>query len=142
MSSAANIADAVVTELNSGVFNPPFTAQRVLLPLFTLPELADLKVTVVPVSRSEEMVSRGSVLNRFEIHIAVQKKISQIETDVPPLITLTDAIGDYMRFRRLAGVPEALWVKTDVEVIYAPEHLLNDRVFTSVLKLHYKLAGD
>ena len=42
------IADAVTAELNAGSFSQAFTAERHYRPVFDLPEMGTLHVTVVP----------------------------------------------------------------------------------------------
>jgi len=57
------------------------------------------------------------------------------------LCGLMDQIAAYLRRRPLAGVPGATWVRTLNDPVYAPEHLAQQRVFTSVLTVMYRMIG-
>ena len=46
--------------------------------------------------------------------------------------------GSYLCPRPLPGAPFAVWVSITNEPVYAPEHLVEQRVFTSVLTLTYR----
>ena len=145
MALIIDIADAVVTELNAapaGTFDPAFTAARRVLPEFDLAELAELKVTVVPkaVEISGSMRSVGQF--DFQIDIGVQKKLGKdLDTETAGLCGLVDGIAGYLRRRSLAAAPHAVWVRTQNDPVYAPEHLAEQRAFTSVLTVTYRSVG-
>lgn len=52
---------------------------------------------------------------------------------------LVEQIIAYLRRRPLQSAPEAAWLKTANEPIYAHDHLAGDRVFTSVVTVTYRL---
>jgi len=142
MSLVIDIADALAAELNvaaPGTFSQPFTAERQVLPIFELADLAELKVTVVP--RSVQITGSTRATSQYEIAIdvGVQKRVGkQVDDDVEALSTLVDEITDYLRRRTLQEVPGAAWVSIDNEPVYAREHLAEQRVFTSVLTVTYR----
>ena len=68
----------------------------------------------------------------------VEKLTSDIDSDVETLGTLVDQIAEYLRQRPLSQAPYAGWVSTGNEPVYSPEHLLEQRVFTSVLTVTYR----
>ena len=145
MALIIDIADAVVTELNAtpaGTFDPAFTAERRVLPEFDLPELAELKVTVVP--KAVEINGSTRLTSQFDcqIDIGVQKKLGKdLDTEVAELCGLVDGIAGYLRRRSLAAAPHAVWVRTRNDPVYAPEHLADQRAFTSVLTVTYRSVG-
>ena len=47
-------------------------------------------------------------------------------------------IADFLKRRLLQSAPWAAWVRTANEPVYAPEHLSERRVFTSVLTVTYR----
>jgi len=53
-------------------------------------------------------------------------------------VELVEQIADYLRRRPLGSIPAA-WVRTANDPIYAAEHLAEDRVFTSVLTVTYRV---
>ena len=142
MSLITDIADAVVAELNAapaGTFEPSFTAQRRVLPAFELAELKALKVTVVPKAVQITGSTRSSSQYDLAIDIGVQRKLtSDSDSDVENLGTLVDQIAEHLRQRPLSTAPYASWMSIVNEPVYSPEHLLEQRVFTSVLTVTYR----
>jgi hypothetical protein len=145
MSLAIDIAAAVAAEINAapgGTFSQPFAAVRKVLPVYELAELAELKVTVVPkgieISGSTRSVSQYDIA----IDIGIQQKLSanntDIDAEVEALGTLVDEIADYLRRRQLTTAPFAAWMRIENDPIYVPEHLSEQRVFTSVLTVTYR----
>lgn len=137
MSLVVEIADAVVTELNGGTFSQEFTAQRLFLPESTLEELADLKVIVVPKTITTETYSRGVYMRVVQIDIGIQKKIGKPETDLLALLDFVQALDTHMRSRVLTQKTDASYVGSENNPIYDQNHLVTDRVFTSLLTLTY-----
>jgi len=142
MSLVIDIADAVTAELNSappGTFSQAFTAERSVLPVFELSDLASLKVTVVPRSVQITGSTRSASQYEIDIDIGVQKRVGKtVDDDVETLSTLVDEIADYLRRRPLQQIPGAVWVSIGNEPVYAREHLAEQRVFTSVLTVTYR----
>lgn len=139
MSLITDIADAVVSELNGSGILPGVTAQRRVLPAFELADLAELKVTVVPKAVQITGSTRSSSQYDLAIDIGVQRKLtSDSDSDVEVLGTLVDQIAEYLRRRPLGAVPHVSWVSIVNEPVYSPEHLLEQRVFTSVLTITYR----
>ncbi len=145
MSLVTEIADAVAAELNAaapGTFSESFTAVRKVLPVHELKDLVDLKVTVVP--KAVEITGSTRAASQYEItvDIGVQRKLAPGNTDldaaVTTLGTLVDQIAEYLRRRPLATAPWASWISLANDPVYAPEHLLEQRVFTSVLTVTYR----
>ena len=142
MSMITDIADAVAAELNgaeSGTFSEDFTAERKVLPEFDLEDLAALLVTVVPkvveISGSTRSVCQYDVA----IDVGVQKKLgTDLDAEVAAMGTLVDEIADFLRRRPLATMPSIVWVGTTNDPVYAPAHLAERRVFTSVLTVKYR----
>ena len=146
MSLVIDIADAVTAELNSapqGTFNPALVVVRKVLPVYELAELTDLKVTVVPKRMAITGGTRAASQYEIAVDIGIQRKLSapgsiDMEADVAALGTLVDQIIDYLRQRPLSAMPGVSWLNTVNEPVYAPEHLAEQRVFTSVLTVTYR----
>jgi len=142
MSVTIDVADAVVMELAgapAGTFNQPFTPQRRVLPQFELSELKDLKVTVVPRAVEITSATRAHSQHDVQIDIGVQKRLGkELESEIEPLVELVEQIAAYLGRRPLGSIPAA-WVRTANDPIYAAEHLADDRVFTSVLTVTYRV---
>lgn len=142
MSTIIDIAEAVATELNaaeSGTFSQAFTAQRKVIPAYKLEELDGLKVSVVPKAIEITAATRIGGQHDFAMDIGIQKRVGRdVDADVQTLIVLVDEIAEYLRKRSLSGAPWATWLRCVNDPIYVPEHLTEDRTFTSVLTLTYR----
>lgn len=145
MALIIDIADAVAAELNAapaGTFDPVIAAVRRVLPEFELADLAELKVSVVPKAVEINGSTRSASQFDLQVDIGVQKKLGKdLDTEVAALCGLMDQLAAYLRRRTLPGVPGAAWVRTQNEPVYAPEHLAEQRVFTSVLTVTYRAIG-
>ena len=143
MSVILDLADAVAAELNAaeeGTFGLDFVAARMVLPRFKLEDLSTLHVTVVPASAGAEMQTRAQMLYEVEINIGVQKLLGKdVDDEIEDLLDLVEAIGDYLRGRTLDDATYASWMRQDNDPTYAPDHLANENVFTSVLTITYRL---
>ena len=145
MSLVIDIADAVTAELAAApadTFSQAFEPKRIVLPAFELAELGQLRVSVVPKGVQITGATRSASQHEVSVDIGVQKKLAggsaEIEVQVTQLCDLVQQVADYLRKRPLAGAPYAGWVRTANEPIYVPEHLAEQRVFTSVLTLTYR----
>jgi len=142
MSLVTDIADAVATELGAappGTFSETFTVERCVLPEFDLEDLSALKVTVVPKSVEITGSTRATSQYDIAIDIGVQKKLANdLDVEVAALGTLVDEMADYLRSRTLEQAPFAVWIGISNDPVYAPEHLGQRRVFTSVLTVTYR----
>jgi hypothetical protein len=99
-----------------------------------------LHVTVVPKGVVLAGGDRSRSQGDYSVDIAVQKKFeSEANPELDLLMNLAEEIADYFRGRRLASYPNAAWLKTEQNVLYAPEHIDKLRQFTSVLTLTYRV---
>jgi hypothetical protein len=141
MSLIVQVADAVKAELNVATFTPAFIAERRVLPVYDLSELTGLRVTVVPKAVEITGATRAASQHDLTIDIGVQQRVPP-ESDVDAFVLersgLVDAIADHLRRRELVQLPGVSWVSTTNDPVYAPEHLSERRVFTSVLTVTYR----
>lgn len=141
MAVISDIADAVVVDLNAGSFSQTFTAQRAYLPEFELPDMENLQVTVVPKGVTTLPGSRSRQQHEYTVDIAVQKKLQTADdAEIDALMTLAEEVGDHLRFQRLPSFPNAMWLKTENDPVYAQEHIRELRQFTSILTLTFRVA--
>lgn len=138
MSTILDIADAVTSSLNAGPFNPALNAERRYQPAFDLADLAALKVSVVPKSVTISNATRTDGYFDCAIDIGVQQKIAD-DAEIDALVELVEQIADHLRQKRLDDAPEAAFVSIANEPVFAPEHLDQQRVFTSVLTVTYRV---
>lgn len=137
-----DITNAVVAELNgvaAGTFAQTFVAARHYRPQFDLAELKTLRVSVVPKGIAITGLMRSANQHDVSVDVAVQKKVNPADSaELDGLMTLVEQIADYFRLRRLTALPMALWMKTENLPVYAPEHMEQKQVFTSVLTLTFR----
>ncbi|HLO40890.1 MAG TPA: hypothetical protein VK176_07695 [Phycisphaerales bacterium] len=140
MSTIAALADAVAAHVTAGSFGQPVTAVRMYQPAFTLEDLNDLRVSVVPRTVQMTPVTRDSLAVEYVIDVGVQKKLPADGADaaIDELLALAEAIADHLRFQRLEGFPDAAWVGISHEPVVSSESLEQHRVFTSVLSVTYR----
>lgn len=138
------VADALVAQINAsalitgGSLQP---ATRHYRPQFELAELKSARITVVPKSIVITGMARSSNQHDCSVDIAVQKKLLTADAaELDPLMLLTQELSDLLRLTRLSLMPTALWVKTENNPIYALEHLENQRVFTGLLTMTYRVV--
>jgi len=137
------IADAVVALLNAGEFDPEFEAKRRYLVDFKLQgELDELRVSIVPRDDDERSATRHEQQHDYGIDIGVQKKVDPASTEtLDELVAFVEAIHDHLAApgtRRLASPIDAVLVAIKTDPIYAPDHLGERRVFTSIVRCTYR----
>ena len=139
MKLAIDIADILVETLNSqeaGTFPEDFTAHRRVLPNYELSELKDLTVTVVPKSIEITPASRDMNYRDVSIDIGIQQKIgTDTDAEVSRLSELVDAIAVFLSRRSLG---DSAFKSIANDPIYVPEHLLDKRLFTSIITVTYR----
>jgi len=139
MALVIDIADAVVAELREGTFSQSFTPLRRVSPQYDIAELAVLRVTVVPASMEISNDSRMASRHDVQIDVGIQKKLGRsLDDDIAPLRNLVDEIGEFLKRRRLSQMPQVLFLSLTNDPIYAVEHLVDNGVFTSVLRITYR----
>ena len=142
MSVITDVADAIVVELNAATFSQPVAAVRAYLPQYKLTQMQNLHVTVVPKSIVLANPDRSRSQSDYSFDVAVQKKFSTgSNEELDALLQLVQDIVLYFRHtQRLESFPNAIWMKTEVPVLYAPDHMEQLRQFTSVLTLTYRVV--
>jgi len=100
--------------------------------------MADLHVTVVPKGVALERADRSREQADVRIDVAVQKKVAG-DTEIDGLMALVEEIAAFVRDLRLESCA-AVWLRTENEPIYSPEHLVELGVFTSVLTVSFRVV--
>jgi len=141
VSTIAAIADAVAAHINAGTYLRPVTAERLYQPAFTLEDLKDLRVSVVPRTVGISAASRDSSIVECVIDVGVQQKLppANEQAEIDALLDLVEEIADRLRLTRLPGAPEAAWAGIAHEPVVSSESLEQHRVFTSVLSVTYRV---
>jgi len=147
MPTIIDTADAAVEALNAPAFALGCEAERFYRPVFNLPDLDTLHVTVVPRGLIMARAARGLSHVDMEIDVAVQQKLAaedRLPADekaaLDALVGLVQRIADLFRNARLkTSDTEAVCLEVRNEPIYSPEHLEQYGQFTSVLTLTFRV---
>lgn len=141
MSTIAAIADAVAAHINAGTFSQPVSAVRMYQPAFTLEDLAELRVSVVPRTVGIAAASRDSSTFECVVDVGVQKKLpaEDEQAAIDGLLDLVEELTDHLRLKRLPDATDAAWAGIAHEPVVSSESLEQHRVFTSVLSVTYRV---
>jgi len=142
MKLALDIADAIVAELSGGSFSEPLTVTRRVLPEHELAELKALTVTVVPKSVGIANITRQSSSYEVAIDIGIQQKIGKnTDTEVTRLSSIVTEIVAFLNRKPLSTAAAARFKSIVNNPVYAPEHLSEKRLFTSLVTVTYTVLG-
>ena len=137
MSVITDIADAVVTSLNGGAFSLPFKSTRAYVPITELKNLKSLTVFVVPKDQEITLLDRKKTDHEIRLDIGIHQKVSSSDnSELDPLFALVDEIIDFITDTRVFG--DGIWLETENNPIYSPDHLIEMRVFTSLITITLK----
>ena len=140
MPTSAEIADALVTSLNSGSFSLSFTAVRMWLVKYDLTELATLRVAVAPRGILWEPMDRRRDKQTHTIDVGTLKRVDPaVNAQVDPLAALIQEFAEHCRQLVLTadGVRVACMGRTTVpadDAMIAKELLEEKRAFLGVLR--------
>jgi len=137
-SVSASIAAAVVAELAGQTFSMPVTCARKYAPNWDLRDIEGVQISVVPRGIDIASASRSQLSIQVSVDVAVQKKAAaSTPAELDPLMDLVQEIADFLTRRPLAAYADASWLRIANTPIYAPDHLTEKRLFTSVLTVTY-----
>jgi len=140
MRIAIDIADAIVTELQTGSFSEPLIIARQVLPEFELAQLKQVTVTVVPKSVQIANITRQSSSFDVAVDIGIQQKIDKdTNAEVQRLSGIVSELVSYLNKKQLAPFPAAQFKSILNEPVYVPEFLREKRVFLSVVTVIYSV---
>lgn len=139
MSLIIDLADALVAELNGHAWTQEFTAVRSYLPQYSLSDdeglsnLDTLHVTVVPGTIVAQKISRAASQKTIKIDAAVQK-VARTDDERDILMDLAEEIlNHFLGIVTATGDTVAKIVDVQNTPSYAPEHLREMQVFTSII---------
>lgn len=138
MATVAELADAIVSALNSRSWSMPFTAVHSYLPRHQLGDLEEVKVTVVARSVRIDDASRGTTQFTYVYDVAFQKRVNDnVETEA--ILDLIEEVLDFLASEILPGYPQARASSVQNDPPYLIEHLEDFRVLTSVVTVEYEV---
>ena len=142
MQMTIDLADAVTSQLNQSEIVT--NAKRQVLPIHDLSQLRELTISVVPRGVQVQSITRKLSQYDCQVDIGIQQKLTVPQNEIDPVVKdlsgLVQQITDYLQRQPLTDMPYAIWIKVENVPIYDPDHLANQRVFTSVLTLTYRIT--
>ena len=144
MSLPTTIADLVVATINASGLG---VAERWYVPVFDPMKSNGLvQISVVPRAVGGESLTRKSDDYTVSVDLAVQKKMpnevatnAQVKAFADPLMFLMESLVDLFRGQPLGSPPYAQCTGFEHPYPYDPGHLDENRVFTSIATLHFKV---
>ena len=137
------IAEAVLSELNSGAFHLPVAAIQEELPEFTLEELTTLRTAVTDNGLVITAGTRGEDWHDYTIDIGIQRRAADDEDTARTVKKLGQDILDHFRKHRLASYQDASWRSGEMMNAKGdPEYarwLRENRVVFIVVRLTYRV---
>lgn len=135
MSLAIETADAIVADLNGATWSETFTAERRYLPFLTVEDMGgDVHVSVILKGKDYSILSRSTSERDIKISVAVQYKYTdETNTELDPMMELAESIADFFEKRKLSN--GARCIKVDHDPITLPQHMMENRIFTSIIDL-------
>lgn len=133
------VADAVVFEINAGLYSQAVTAVRFYQPRFELSEMGTLHVSVVPRSISEKQLSRALTSFDCTIDVGIQQRSSMDQATLDGLTKLAAEVAYRLRNNSLTALPDARLMELQMDPVFAADHLDELRQFTSVLSARYRV---
>lgn len=146
MSIYVDVADAVVTELNSEC-ELGATAVRKWIAQYAIKDLANLVVTVIAGPQEREPMGRGRYKTIQNVDVALQQKITVDNATIDAVVAKFEALLDYFKNRRLTTTEGKTITCLDPVPIegsesgIALEHLEDKRCYTAVLRLPFTVQS-
>ena len=143
MSVICLLSDAILNELRSKNLGQEFTVSRSYRPQYELKDIEDIVVTMIPKDTTINAASRGTMFQDVSIDIAVQQKVNPDTNDqLDSLMDFTDAIMAWLAFKPAPGYPSASFVSIANDPIFDPSHVEENRQFTSLLTVTYRVSRE
>ncbi len=143
MDEGIELAEAVVTRLNSLAWSQAFTATRVYDLTAKVKDDSITHVNVAMIEEDCEIASRGSTDNEIAVNIAVRRKCDVNSNDIPDaMMALIKEFKDIFLGERLetATLGGAFCHAIARKPAYFPEHMRMWGQFTGLITLRFTLS--
>ena len=145
MVSMAQVAQAVVDELNDATFSQSVAAVRSYYPVYKREEMDTLHVTVVPAGSDFSLSDRTTIGRDFVVDISVQKAVSPKDlVAVDTMVALVEEVADFFLGRRLSalvcGICPHVAMAPGSERGYIEEHMETLSLFTGVIQVTVRVV--
>ena len=135
-----DIAKAFVSDCEALTWSAPCQFERRYLAFEEVPNLDKTLVQVAYAGQRTTRSSRASWRHEYDIDVAVMRKLQSDDNhEADRYSTLLDEIVDDWKYNAPTGtgavMTAAEWLRP-----YVPEHLQNQRTFTGVVRMTFRLA--
>jgi hypothetical protein len=141
------IADAVVTKLKAATLSlSTQSAQRMLYPRYTRPDLSSFKISVVPGPRTRTLYKHNSTQKTVIVDVGIQQSVTDVNAaGVDAILDFIEEVDTLLELNDLTTNPPAHWLSSETidgaEAGYAPDMLNQLDVLTAVLRVTYGVNG-
>jgi hypothetical protein len=133
------VAEAVLSELKRGSWSQTFQPERLYYAVFTAEDLRDLRVSVIPLTYTDEKLSRSSSQYSEGVIIDVQKQVQpQDKRQVDDLIAFMDELFQFFGDGHRLATQPARWceaVRLVDDRLWSPEILYTQSAFEAALEV-------
>lgn len=134
------LADELVAFLNATDFGETFAARKVYRPVLALKDAGTtIHVTVVPNSTKYLRATRSETSRQTSIDVGVQRRVAD-EDEVAAMLLLVERMAQSLLGLRSTEI-EAVCRAVENDPVYAPDHLEERRLFTSVLTTTWEVGA-
>jgi len=138
-----DLADLLVTHINGGSYSDSFTAERAIVPEYSLKDIADLTVCVLPVGMSIETIRRGNDANVLNIDVLVLKKLdcsttATRDSEIDDMMVIMEELAD--RIRVYTPAASGSLMSSEFMPIYDPEYLETYNGFFGVIRTQFLVS--
>lgn len=143
MLDSFDVCDLVVEFVNTLTTAPPFTAKVDVPRSANLEDLRGLEVYCLPTVIDTNNQSRASSEDRFFVSLGFQRKLANTVPDITELRSLHALVREVQEELEkvnfdITGGGCLEYVGVTLDPVFSSTHLLNNRVFTSVLNMEYR----
>lgn len=141
LATIIDLAEQVADHLNQGAWSKGFTATREYQPSYELKEMGTLRVSVVPGPIAISVTTRVKYQHDYNIFVMVQQRavLDQLRDE---LMALVEELADEMAGLGFEDVGSsnvnAACFEVENEPSWQPDHLREQRLFTSVLRCTFR----
>jgi hypothetical protein len=138
------LGKAVAAELNRCMeFSISFEAVYFVKPNFDLTALDTIRIVVVP--KTYELYSISHAISKYlvTIDVGIMQRIGKMKPEdaVETLGDLVEEIIEFLKTKTLSGFPAGQVIEITNDPLYIPDHLTQQRTFTSMLTVQYAFLG-
>jgi hypothetical protein len=144
MSSIIDLADAITAHINAlpELVGQPAT-RRLYLPTWSVDELAELRIAVVPSAQTITPLDRHCDTFEYRIEVAITQRLDPLETaTADALMMLVEEILDAFRPGTLEQYFGLRCIEVQNDPLYDPRLLEAEHVFNSLITLTYGAARE